>query len=253
MTTRDRAPVGAPCWLELGTPDGDKARAFYRDLFGWTSEVNEDFGGYINFERDAKRVAGGMVSDGSHGPTNVWSVYLAVDDAASRCAAAKDAGATVIVDPMPVGDLGNMAFVIDPTGAAIGMWQPGTHTGFSVIDEPGAPSWFELHTTDYDGALAFYRAVFGWDLRTESDSPEFRYSTLHDGNEQLAGIMDATAHLPAGAPPFWTVYFRVADADAAAARVTELGGSVVNPPEDTPYGRIGTVTDSTGTPFRLRA
>jgi len=52
-------------------------------------------------------------------------------------------------------------------------------------------------------------------------------------------------------PSHWTVYFGVADADAACAKVQELGGTVVEAPVDTPYGRIATATDPTGTHFRL--
>ena len=43
-----------------------------------------------------------------------------------------------------------MAMVVDPGGAAIGVWQPGNMKGFDVRSEVGAASWFELHTRDYD-------------------------------------------------------------------------------------------------------
>jgi predicted enzyme related to lactoylglutathione lyase len=49
----------------------------------------------------------------------------------------------------------------------------------------------------------------------------------------------------------WHVYFAVEDCDAACAKVTELGGSVVTPPEDTPYGRLATVKDPMGATFKL--
>ena len=65
--------------------------------------------------------------------------------------------------------------------------------------------------------------------------------------------MDATQDLPEGAPASWSVYFQVADADAALERVVQLGGKVVRPAEDTPYGRLAQATDPTGTPFKLAA
>ena len=64
--------------------------------------------------------------------------------------------------------------------------------------------------------------------------------------------MDASSFLPDGVGARWAVYWEVADARAAAARVPELGGSIVDDAQDTPYGRIATVTDPTGTEFRLR-
>jgi predicted enzyme related to lactoylglutathione lyase len=49
------------------------------------------------------------------------------------------------------------------------------------------------------------------------------------------------------------VYFSVEDADVAAARVTELGGTVARPPEDTPFGRLADVIDPTGAMFKLHS
>src|SRR3954454_6990117 len=232
MPLRDTAPTGAPCWIELFSTDTDASRAFYRDLFGWTSEdTSPEFGGYINFATAAGvRVAGCMRNDGSNGTPDGWSVYLATDDATKTIELAEANGGTTIVPAMDVMDLGAMAVMIDAGGAAIGAWQPGTHKGFGVIDEPGAPSWFELHTRDYDTSVAFYRDVFGWDARTMSDAPEFRYTTLGEGDDALAGIMDRGGDRPEGVPPHWSIYFAVADCDAAAAKVAELAGTVDGPP-----------------------
>ena len=53
--------------------------------------------------------------------------------------------------------------LVDPSGAAHGMWEPKSFQGFTVLNEPGAPSWFELMTRDYEGALSFYRTVYRWE------------------------------------------------------------------------------------------
>jgi uncharacterized protein len=253
MSKRDEAPVGAPCWIELSTTDRAKAVAFYSALFGWDAEEpNADFGGYLNFSKDGVRVAGCMEQDGSMGPTDLWSIYLATDDIDKATEAARTNGGEVVVPPMALADLGSMAFLIDAGGAGVGLWQPGTHKGFQVIDEPGAPSWFELHTRDYEKSVAFYRDAFGWDTHTVGDEPDFRYTTLGEGEGQLAGIMDASAWLADGAPAQWSIYFQVADADAAVAKAVELGATVVIPVEDTPYGRLAQLADPTGAPFKLR-
>ena len=57
--------------------------------------------------------------------------------------------------------------------------------------------------------------------------------------------------LPEGVPAHWTVYFGVDDTDAALAKIAELGGTVVRPAEDTPYGRLAAATDPTGAQFKL--
>lgn len=254
MPNRDTAPAGAPCWVDLMTSDADAARAFYGGLFGWTSEqADAEYGGYITFAKDGVAVAGCMQNQPELGAPDGWSVYLASDDAKETEDRAAAHGGTITVPAMDVGDLGRMAVVTDAAGASVGIWQPGTHPGFQLMNEPGAPTWFEVHTRDYAATLDFYRTVFDWDVHVASDTPDFRYSTLGEEDGGLAGVMDASGFLPEGTPAHWSVYFGVADADAAVARVVELGGAVVRPPEDTPYGKLAQVTDTTGAMFKLVA
>jgi predicted enzyme related to lactoylglutathione lyase len=227
---------------------------FYDALFGWTHEsAGEDYGGYVNFSKDGIAVAGCMRNGGESGMPDVWSVYLAVIDAAASVGTATAHGGAVIVPAMDVMELGRMAVLVDPGQAAIGVWQPGLHQGFGLLAEPGAPAWFELHTRDYEASVAFYRDVFAWDTHPVSDTPEFRYTTFGEDEGALAGIMDASAFLPDGVPAHWSVYFAVTDTDAALARVAELGGAVVMDAEDTPYGRLATAADPTGALFKLVA
>jgi uncharacterized protein len=250
---RESSSVGSPVWVDLFTTDTDKSRAFYEQLFGWTSEsAGEEYGGYINFSKDGMPVAGCMRNGQSGGP-DVWSVYLETDDAKATVEAAVTSGAQVLVDAMSVMELGTMAVVLDPGGASIGLWQAGLHTGFGVVGEPGAPSWFELHTRAYDAAVEFYRHVFKWDAHAMSDTPEFRYTTLGEGETARAGIMDAAGFLPEGVPSYWAVYFGVDDADKASAAIVDLGGAVVEAAQDTPYGRMATATDPTGARFKIVA
>jgi predicted enzyme related to lactoylglutathione lyase len=234
------------------TSDTERTRAFYGELFGWTGgEPNAEFGGYFNFTKDGVLVAGCMPHMPGSDEPDVWSVYLATDDAAKTLEAAAASGGQVTVPAMAVGDLGTMAVITDAGGASIGVWQPGQHKGFGLIAEPGAPGWFEVQTRDYEATVRFYREVFGWDTHVASDTPEFRYTTLGQDAQAQAGIMDASGFLPEGVPAHWSVYFGAEDTDAALAKVTSLGGSVVLPAEDTPYGRLAGVADPTGAQFKL--
>lgn len=254
MTLRDETPVGAPCWIDLMTSDPDRSLAFYGELFGWTAGApSEEFGGYIDFSKDNRRVAGCMASHGQPGPSDVWSVYLASDDAEATAAEVVAHGGATLVPPMKVGEFGTMAFFTDSGGAAIGIWEPGSHEGLEIAGEPGSPTWFELFATDFDASVNFYRDVFGWDIHDMSDGSDVRYSTAGQGESATAGILDGAALKLGGIPAHWLVYFSVADADAALAKIVELGGSVIRPVEDTPYGRIARVADATGAHFALLA
>jgi len=251
MPLRDAAPIGAPCWVELFTSDPDRTQAFYNELFGWACEsAGPEYGNYFIFSKDGVQVAGGMRNDGESGVPDHWTVYLASSSAETTAEAAASQGGAVILPAMAVMDLGSMAVVTDPGGDAIGVWQPGVHKGFGIFGEPGTASWFELHTRAYDASVKFYRDVFGWDTHAVSDAPEFRYTTLGEGESQLAGIMDASV-FPAGAPSGWSIYFGTDDTDKSLARIVDLGGKVVLPAEDTPYGRLAQASDPTGSLFKL--
>jgi predicted enzyme related to lactoylglutathione lyase len=242
MPTRDTAPVGAPCWIDLGTTDAGASRAFYTELFGWTiDDPGPDYGGYVNFTLGGVPVGGCMQAE-----QNGWSIYLAVADAAATC---EQAG-TVVLAPMPVAALGTMALVADPGGATVGLWQPAEFNGFGVLAEPNSPAWFELHTSKYAEVVDFYTNVFGWPAHTTGDTDDFRYTTYGEGDGQLAGIMDATA-FDGGAPAGWSVYFNVTDVDATIARAEALGAKSVHPAEDTPYGRLAHLIDPVGASFKL--
>jgi predicted enzyme related to lactoylglutathione lyase len=252
MPVPDATRLGAPCWVDLFSYDTDTARAFYGELFGWTSvRAGEDFGGYINFSKGDAMVAGCMHNDGANGTPDAWSVYLSTKDAQATADSVAAHGGGVIVPAMPVGELGSMAVFTDAGGAVIGAWQPGLHEGFGIVAEPGAPAWFELHTRDYEGAVTFYRDVFGWETHAMSDTPEFRYTTLNADAAAAAGIMDATNFLPEGVLAHWSVYFGVEDADATAAKAVELGGTLVQGIDDTPFGRLATFADPTGAMFKI--
>jgi predicted enzyme related to lactoylglutathione lyase len=234
------------------TSDIERAKAFYGEVFGWsTNDPAPEFGGYTNFTKDGKLVAGLMPAMPQGGVADVWSIYLRVADARATTKHAQETGSAVVADAMDVGDLGVMAVITDPGQAVVGMWQPGEHKGFEVYGEPGAPAWWELHTRDYDASIKWYQQVFGWTTQTEGDTPDFRYTTLIDGETMWAGVMDDAKTLPPEIPPHWTVYFQAESTDDTLATVKKAGGGVMMDAENTPYGRLAIATDPMGAPFRV--
>ncbi|WP_026425915.1 VOC family protein [Actinokineospora inagensis] len=244
MVTRSTPwQAGTPCWIDLAS-DVERAAAFYSALFGWRVDISPEFGGYANCYVGDDRVAGiGPLQEGQ--PT-VWSTYLSSEDTEADVAKIVAAGGQVVVPPLQVGPLGTMAVAVDPTGAAFGLWQAGTHTGVTLANEPGSLSWNEQLSGDFDGAKAFYASLYGFDYHDVS-APGMTYATIHldDPERPVGGIGAAQA----GAPARWWVYFSVTDTDATVAKVVELGGSSAGEPFDTPYGRQAIVADDQGASF----
>lgn len=255
MTYREKAPAGAPCWVDLWTSDVEGSRVFYSELFGWHAEApSEEFGGYFMFTRDGVPVAGGMGDMGDAAANDSWKIYLAAPDIDELVARGERGGATFMFPPEPVADLGRQTVFADPSGAVTGAWQAGSFSGFTTLDEPGTPCWFELHTADFETARDFYADVFSLRPEMLGDSPDFRYATLRSGDgAEVAGIFDASERLAEGEGSHWLVYWQVYDVAAATARVRELGGRVLEDASDSPYGVIATVADPSGARLRLRS
>jgi uncharacterized protein len=252
MTTSYVAPLGAPTWLDLATSDLARAREFYAAVFGWTYEVaGNEYGGYVTAFVDGKPVAGLMANRPEAGTPDRWSTYLHTADVDASIAKVHAAGGSTCLEPMDIPATGRMAFVIDTAGAVFGLWQPGGHPGFEIVGAAGSPVWHQLTTMDFPATLDFYRDVFGWDYRVESDTPEFRYSNAIFDGEPLVGVMDGAIFLPADTQATWTVFLGAADVDKALQTVVDNGGAVARAAEDTPYGRLAAVTDPTGAAFNL--
>lgn len=240
--------IGTPCWADLMTSDAGKAQSFYAAVLGWDYDIQpEDYGGYAMAKASGDNVAGiGKIPPGSEMPS-AWTVYLAVDDVEAVVEKWTAEGGQVLNAAMEVPAMGHMAIMADPTGGAVGLWQPINHHGFDVIGPPGATCWYELNTRDNEAARDFFAEVFGL---TPQRMEGMNYYTLHDDERPRFGILQMDESW-AGLPPHWMVYFAVADVEAATATVKAEGGTVSHGPFDSPQGPMAVCIDPMGAPFMI--
>src|SRR6202521_3485363 len=252
--TPNYAP-GTFCWVELGTTDGEAAKKFYTQLFGWSftdSPVGPDMV-YTMLKLDGKDVGAlyqmpvEMTSQGI--PPN-WLSYVSVASADESAGKAKELGATVMKEPFDVMDVGRMAVVQDPTGAIFAIWQAGTHKGAGVVNVPNSFCWNELATPDTTKAGDFYTGLLGWEKNIQNFGP-MEYTMFTNGERPAGGMFKLTPEM-GNIPPHWLVYFAVDDCDAKTQKATELGGSVMKPPDDIPgIGRFSILIDPQGAAFAI--
>jgi hypothetical protein len=245
-------PDGAVAWADLAVPDRHSAREFYGALLGWEFEEGEpETGYYSSATLDGHRVAGlGETMPGSEPAPSTWTTYLATSDIRAAADRVTAAGGQLLMPPMEIQDAGSFALAADATGAVVGLWQAGTHTGFDVVDVPGSVCWSEVLSGDAATSLAFYRALFPYEVEDMS-APGMTYSVLSLGADMVAGVGQHGDETPPGTRAYWSTYLGTADCDAAVAQLTELGGTVLSPPEDSPYGRLAQVTGRFGEAFFL--
>ena len=260
MPERSGYANGIPSWADLATTDKDGARSFYGELFGWefmdvpTGEPGME---YTMITKNGKTIAGmGELNEEqlSSGIPPHWTTYLAADDLDATLEKVTAAGGTVMVPAMDVMDMGRMAFIADPTGAALGLWQAGTHTGSELVNEHGTPTWNELMTSDPETAGKFYADVFGYKIDTVPMEHGHYSLFMADGNLEgyyAAGMMQLPDDM-AGAPSNWGLYFAVDDCDATVEAAKSAGATVLAEPFDIEgTGRMAVIQDLQGAVFMV--
>ena len=244
---------GTFCWVELGTTDGEAAKKFYTQLFGWgfsDRPIGPDMV-YTMLKRDGKDVGALYKMNSemtSQGIPPHWLSYVSVANADKTTAKAKELGATVMKEPFDVFDVGRMSVIQDPTGAVFALWQAGTHAGAGVVNVPNSFCWNELGTRDTKKAGEFYSALFGWGKNAQQMGP-MTYTSFMNGDRPAGGMYEPPPEM-GNVPPHWLVYFAVDDTDGKVKKATELGGKVCAPPMDIPgTGRFAIIQDPQGAAF----
>ena len=110
--------------IELDTTDPERARAFYGALFTWKLE-DSSMGPGMTYTMisPGEGPGGGLMKQPAPGVPSMWLVYVRVDDVRAATAGAKRLGAQVVKDVAEVPGTGWFSVIVDPTGAALGLWQ----------------------------------------------------------------------------------------------------------------------------------
>ncbi len=247
--------TGTFCWYDLSTTDTAAAEKFYTTLLGWTSaphRVGDDsytmwqhgetgFGGLMALPAEARAM----------GVPPHWMGYVWVENAEAAVARAAELGARVIVPATTISpEVGRFAVLADPQGATFAVYEssrPGDGADWKC-----PVAWHECYTTDVEGAMAFYEAMFGWEKTDAMNMPVGGvYQMFGKGGQTFGGMMLKPEQMPVAA---WLYYFGVKNADNVAAEAPGLGASLILGPMDVPGGgRIVVARDPEGATFAVYA
>lgn len=251
----DTRRQGLPCALELSTHDLDASAAFYAAVFGWSyaADVNDEprvrtalVGGRPAATlRDPRTVS---ASSAAQSTGSAWTIGFSAINVLQTASRAEGLGATILEPPVVVPGYGQRAVVRDPWGATFALIERMLDDGFAVAHEPGAYDWCDLFTPDGAAAKRFYARLFDAEVRPiDPDDPASPDGFLVVNEQPVAAIFqrddDPAAH--------WLPFFEVADADRAAAACLRAGGTVDEPPTDSPFGTIAHLRDPRGAPFAI--
>ncbi len=240
---------GQISWHELTTPNTEAAMTFYGGLFGWSFDSFGPPGQYW-LVQNGEDAVGGLMSKTAETPfPQGWLFYVEVDDVEQAIVNATKFGGKSLVPPFDMPNVGRIAVIQDPSGAAVGIM-----TSEDSVESPvarprtGEFCWRTLMTDDADAARRFYHEVFGWHVRPMDTGKGKSSRTFMWKGIPVAALEDLPADL--AAPPHWGVAVQVDDCAASASRVEALGGRLLMKP--TAMGEIGknaVVMDHSGGAF----
>ncbi|MGV3769638.1 MAG: VOC family protein [Sphingobium phenoxybenzoativorans] len=244
-------------WYELMTSDPKAAEAFYTTVVGWTA-APFDGGNAMPYTviSGSEGGMGGIMAippeAAANGLKPCWLGYIGAADVDADAAAAANAGGAIHNPPSDIPDVGRFAVMADPQGAVYNLLK-----GSSPQEMPsysggamGHVSWNELHTTDWEGAFSYYSGLYGWTKEHAMDmGPMGTYQIWNRPDGVTAGGMMNDPNFPR---PVWLFYFQVGNIDAAQARITDNGGSILFGPSEVPGGGwIINAMDPQGAMFAL--
>jgi predicted enzyme related to lactoylglutathione lyase len=234
------SPYGAFVWYELLTTDTAAAKIFYGKVIGWGAQPSPVPGvAYTLFAAGEIPVSGLMdLPDSARqmGAPPHWIGYVGVEDVDTTAERVKRLGGNVVVAAEDIPEVGRLAVVTDPQGAAFALfrWKTPRQSAPAAPGTPGHAGWHELMAVDWEKAFAFYGELFGWQKADAIDiGPMGTYQLFSAGGPPIGGMFNKPAPVPR---PFWLYYFNIAGIDAAAGRVTAAGGQIANGPMQVPGG-----------------
>ena len=253
MAERTKYAPGTFSWTDLTTTDQDAAKQFYSQLFGWTAidnPIGEDMV-YSMMQIDGKDVAAisppAPAAARRRRAAGVELLRHRRERGRGRrqcpeagrhrpCAGLRRDGRRAHGGhPGPAGRL------LHGVGAQ-------AHIGASLVNVPGALAWNELASTDPDASAGFYRELFGWKIEPFEGMEGYLGIQTSEGRTATAASAPATENEPS----YWLVYFGAEDADAGAAKATELGATTLVQ-MDIGVGKIAVLQDPQGAVFALFA
>ncbi|HEY1144019.1 MAG TPA: VOC family protein [Sphingomicrobium sp.] len=237
--------TGAFIWYELMTTDAEAAKAFYDAVVGWSfGEAAPEFNGYRMINRNDGGFAGGVLpltdEMQQHGARPTWLGYIYVPDVDQAITRIEASGGRALMPASDIPNVGRIAMVSDPQGAAFYVMKPippeGDPNAQSDVFSPDAQqrvSWNELTTADPATARRFYGDLFGWksdDFMPMGEMGDYRF---WDRGTQRLGAFCGT--MP-GQPSRWRYYVRVPSVSRAKEIAEQNGGTIVMGPHQVPGG-----------------
>lgn len=108
--------------IELNSDDVGRSKKFYKSVFDWKLTDMKEMGYTLLDVKTKNGVGGGMQKKQMAEAPSAWLPYVQVDDVKKTLVKAAKEGAKVVLEAMPIGEMGEIGIFVDPSGASLGIW-----------------------------------------------------------------------------------------------------------------------------------
>jgi predicted enzyme related to lactoylglutathione lyase len=231
-------------WFDVAGPAPEKAAEFYSQLFSW--EVQEAPGyDYRMIDTHAGSGINGGLARQQEGQPPASLIHVQGPDIQALLDKAISMGGTVAM-PVTENEMVTYAMFVDPWGNTVGVVK-----GSEDEIRPPSPGdnppvdWFEMACADPKKAWAFYRELFGWEIK-ESEGDGYLHGSIDSGNGGARGGIGSTMD----EQPHITLYAHVDDPAKYVERAESLGATTTMPVTDIGEGTVlAHFTDTQGATF----
>ncbi len=239
-------------WFDLVTDDVDRARHFYRELFGWEFETLGTGTAAYTVIRHKQRAIGGMVFDERTDPNrneSQWIGFISVPDVTKVVKGMKSGSGEVLVAPTKLSGRGMYAILTDAEGAVFGVCRSSSGDPPDYQPQQNEWLWAECWSGDPEGAAGFYKAIGGYTVKPFAGDTDHVALHLKSQGFSRAGLVKIPdPQIRSG----WLYYVRAANLAQTLEQVRSLGGQVLVAPENTTgWERVAIIEDPTGAPLGL--
>jgi uncharacterized protein len=253
-------PVGEPSaaarvagrwlWADLVTTDVARSSDFYARVFGWSYRtVPGEAGGpgYVTIIAGGQTIGGIVPARIDKTNSGARWIGLISGDPKIMAARAQERGGSVVVAPRPLPGRGEIAVLVDPSGARFAVLRADRGDPPDVLGREGEWLWAELWTPDPERAAAFYREVFGYAVAAGSAGTPDSYVLTAAGRARAGIMRSPDAELNAA----WIPYVRVGDVARTVARAEQAGARVIVAPRVHHRSQLAVLVDPLGAPFAV--
>lgn len=211
-----------PIFADLSTYSPANTIPFYENIFGWEYQCEYD---YYTAYLEGNPVVGLYETPDKFKQMRMphfWMTYIQVNNADLTVKQARNLGGIIEMQETIPG-YGKVALIRDPQGAGFTIYEGNALKSTRTESKPNTLIWNELHVSDINQVIPFYKGIFNWEMENFSNETVGVYN--HQG-EHITDILEIPNSLK-GKYEYWVSYFGVADLHSTKKKVLKNGGTEI--------------------------